>query len=304
MQEIIHDILATLAYFDLFDFPLTEAELYSYLRHSPGKFTYPPALKRLVAEELVFRVDGYYLLRREPLLVRRRKEGERKATELLRIAARISRWLAFFPFVRAVAVSGSLSKKFADADSDIDFFIITAPGRLWIARTVLHLFKKLAFLARREDYFCMNYFVDEAEPEISDKNIYTAIEVATLLPMAGDKAMRDFFQANRWSATFLPNRKSPGGGLPVKSKCQKTMEKAIDLCGGNRLEAWLMQTTEARWSKKTAAAKKTSKGHVLEMTVTEHCSRPAASGFHDALMKRYEERLRLLFSCQDKIATG
>jgi len=256
LPEIIPDILATLAYFDLFEFPLTEQELYSYLPQSPGYFTFSLALQRMLRDGTIFRIDDFYMLRPDQALPQRRREGGKKAGEMLRTAARISGWLGRFPFVRGVAVSGSLSKHFADENSDIDFFIVTANSRLWIARTALHLFKKLAFLLRRQDYFCMNYFVDEDYAEIDEKNIYTAIEVATLIPMAGENAFNKFFQANQWIVPFLPNRKTPAPGIPVRSKLQRLLERVIGLFGADRLEALLMNTTAQRWNKKNGCVEK------------------------------------------------
>ena len=50
--------------------------------------------------------------------------------------------IAAFPFVRAVGISGSLSKQYADENSDIDYFIITAANRLWIAKNLPAYFQK------------------------------------------------------------------------------------------------------------------------------------------------------------------
>jgi len=108
LPEIIPDILATLAYFDLFDFPLTGQELYSYLPGTPGYTAFAVSLNHMLRQELIFCSEGFYLLRQEPGLVSRRREGEKKAAGMLETAGRIGRWLGRFPFVRGVAVSGSL----------------------------------------------------------------------------------------------------------------------------------------------------------------------------------------------------
>src|SRR4029453_8923510 len=90
--------------------------------------------------------------------------------------------IASFPYVRCVCISGSLSKKYFDDTTDIDFFVITKPGRLWVCRTFLILFKKL-FLLNSKKYFCINYFIDSDNLEIPDQNIFTATELTTLIPM-------------------------------------------------------------------------------------------------------------------------
>jgi hypothetical protein len=87
-----------------------------------------------------------------------------------------------------------LSKNFADERADIDYFVVTKANRLWIARTLMHLFKKLTFLVGKQHYFCMNYFVDEEALTIQEKNLFTAVEVATLIPVCGNGSMESFLR--------------------------------------------------------------------------------------------------------------
>ncbi len=63
------------------------------------------------------------MLKNEPFLVERREKGNTKAAEMIAIARKVGDLLIRFPYVRGIAISGSLSKNFADDDSDID------PGR-------------------------------------------------------------------------------------------------------------------------------------------------------------------------------
>jgi hypothetical protein len=120
-----------------------------------------PALQKLVIEKIIFRINEFYSLQNDPLLVEKRIKGNDRASKLLSKAMSIGAFLYRFPFVRAVGISGSLSKKYADEKADIDFFIITKSNRLWISRTVLHAFKKLTFLVGQQHFYCMNYFIDE-----------------------------------------------------------------------------------------------------------------------------------------------
>jgi hypothetical protein len=72
----------------------------------------------------------------------------------------------------------------------------------------------------------MNYFVDEAQLTIEEKNIYTATEVATLLPLTGAKTFNQFYTANRWVKEFLPNYLMKISASDIKrfSWIQKTSE--------------------------------------------------------------------------------
>jgi predicted nucleotidyltransferase len=131
-------------------------------------------------------------------------QGNLRAQSLIVKATRIGAFLHKFPYVRAVAVSGSLSKNYADKKADIDFFIITKANRLWIARTILHLFKKFTFLVGKQNFFCMNYFVDEEALVIPEKNIYTGCGDRYMLPVAGTFTLNKFFDKNQWTKKWLP----------------------------------------------------------------------------------------------------
>jgi hypothetical protein len=63
----------------------------------------------------------------------------------------------------------------------------------------------MAAAARVKNWFCLNYFIDEEKLQIKEQNIFTAVEVATLMPLKGRTVFKDFFQANDWVYQYLPN---------------------------------------------------------------------------------------------------
>ena len=295
--SIKKDILATLAYFDLFRYPLKKKEIFSYLGHCDDFSEFEQALDHLQQEGLVYRMADFYCLEKNLELVRDRRKSNEKARGLLKKAETAARIIAAFPYVKAVAISGSLSKNCADETSDIDFFIVTSANRLWIARTLLHLFKKICFLFSLQDYFCMNYFIDEAEPEILEKNIYTAIETATLMPLCGKKTFRHFLDSNAWAKNFLPNHGFP----PIPAKeingnwIRYGIEKLLSQPFGDRLDNRLMRLTSKRWDAKTAAHQKNSKGLLMGLHTGRHFAKPDPSVFQKKIMQRYEQRLQEVF---------
>ena len=161
-------------------------------------------LATLLNESVIFKTDNFYSLQDDPLRAKKRREGNQRAVRQLAIAKKIAWILGHFPYVESIAVSGSLSKYFADEKADIDFFIITSANRLWIARTCMHLLKKLSYIARKQHWFCMNYFIDEVGLDIPEKNIFTAMEITTLLPMQGQNQFKNFIEANSWIRNYFP----------------------------------------------------------------------------------------------------
>ena len=241
----------------------------------------------MLREERLQASRGFYSLRNTDLLVRRRKEGVAKAKPLLRKAAGIARLLSALPFVRGVAVSGSLSKYFADEGSDIDYFIITARDRLWVARTCTHVLKKLSFLLGMQDYFCMNYYVDETSMEIPEKNVFTATEIVTLLPVTGPDAFRRFRRDNDWTEGYLPNH--PGLAVAARAPSGNLLRRAVEWClsgrAGRTLDDVLMRVTVRRWAAKARRGKRNARGGLMAMSAGKHFSKPAPGDFQAEVVR-------------------
>ena len=252
-MSVKQDILATLSYFDIFDYPLTQTEIFQFLRNSHSHTVFAEAIQDLCIENWIYKLDEFYSLQDNHALISRRKEGNARARNMMKTAEKIAGFLSAFPFVRGVAVSGSLSKNFADKDADIDFFIITAKNRLWLARTIMHCFKKLTFLVKKQEWFCMNYYIDEQMSQIKEKNIFTATEVATLLPLRGINAFRQFYASNRWSHNYLPNHILRVSYIneTKSSLLKKSIEFLLNNSLGNLMDRFLMKLTAYRWRQKT-----------------------------------------------------
>ena len=305
MSEIKANILSTLAYFDIFNYPLTSGEIYLFLKNRYSQFDFNQAIKCLVESKSIYQFDKFYTLKNNSALVSHRYEGNKKAAEMIKVADRISDLLVRFPYVRGIGISGSLSKNFADEDSDIDLFIITAPNRLWIARTLMHLFKKLTFLVNKQDYFCMNYYIDEHQLEIIEKTIYTAIEIVTLIPLQGDAQFEQFYAANAWTRDYLPNKiMRVSSAKPLKSDWFKTViEVLFNNKIGDLFDNALMNITAGRWLKKTAMKKLNAKGKVMALDVSKHYAKPDPGNFQYKLLKQYENKIStLLMEPQNSLA--
>ncbi|MES2418181.1 MAG: hypothetical protein V4541_08320 [Bacteroidota bacterium] len=298
MLNIKQNIIATLTYFDMFDYPLTYHEIFLFLESKCEETDLKSAINYLVSHKLVFKFGSFYALKNDHFITVRRTKGNLKAEELIAKAKIVGRLLIKFPYVRGIGISGSLSKNYADDKSDIDLFIITKKNRVWIARTGMHLLKKLAFLVKKQHYFCMNYYVDEQQLEIVEKNIYTAIEVATLIPLQGEDAFTAFYSANSWTQAFLPNKVMRiCSAKPLKGNTLKyAIESLFNNLIGNWIERKLMQLTVKRWNKKTLMKKLNSKGTIMSMSASRHFAKPDPKNFQVKLIERYQRKLSPLLA--------
>jgi hypothetical protein len=245
-------VLRTLVYFDIFKHPLREDELLRFLSTAcQDRHCVDEAIAMLMEERLLVRNGSYYALNDASEAVRQRLAGEERARRRMRQARRMSRLMGAFPFVRGVLLSGSMSKGVLAEDGDIDYFVITAPGRLWLARTLLIAFKKVFLLNDRRN-FCVNYFVDTEHLRIEDRNLFTATEVMTLVPMHGRSICAAFFHANTWAAEHLPNAEQPNLDRIGESHSAVTRLWENLLSGGigDELDEWCMLRTKERWRRK------------------------------------------------------
>ncbi len=246
-------VLKSLLYFDIFQYPLTAMELAKLhpLRETNAD-AITDALRQLMQREVIHRHGEFYQIPATPSYTDRRIRGNTLAGKRMQRAMQRSRLIAAFPFVHAVMVSGSLSKNYMEPSSDIDFFIVTKPGRLWVARTLLIAFKKIVLFNSHKD-FCLNYFIDTDHLEIEDQNIFTATEVAYLLPTHNPELYQAFRAANVWADNYYPNH-----GLRCIEDCapmergifKRSAEWLLNGRIGEWLDATFMRVTMRKWQQK------------------------------------------------------
>ena len=225
----------TLHYFDFFDHALSLEELNRFLSVVASVKAIRDSVEHAVAEGVVVFGNGYYGLRAETVALRAQHEGLN--TRKMRSALRMSRLIRMFPFVRGVYLSGSLSKLGVQSkDDDLDFFILTAPSRVWTAKLLLIAFKKV-FLLDSEKYFCINLLMDEEQLEIGKQNRYTATEVVSLRTLTDPEGRDRFLAANAWVKEYFPNVMLPEYSAPPKRK-RSVVEELMNVFFGDRLEAW------------------------------------------------------------------
>lgn len=215
-------ILATLVYFDIFDYPLTAPEIWKWLYLEETKNSLPTIGEILQILEdsdkiksLVSSRRGFYFLKNREGLVEIRESRYVLAFKKMKRAKRIANFLKFIPGIEMVALCNSLAWANAREESDIDFFIVTAPNKIWTARFWSAGFLKIFGLRpnkkNNKDKICLSFFTDEdslnLEPlAISKADTYLIYWITQLQPLFDRGGVYDkFWQANAWIKKFLPN---------------------------------------------------------------------------------------------------
>jgi hypothetical protein len=204
-QVVQRAAVRAVAYADVFGYPLDAGEIGRYLH---GVVATDAATRAALAHVSgpcgpLGQRDGFYTLRGREDLVARRRERAANATRLWPVALWYGRLIARLPFVRMVAVTGSLAWDNVEADGDIDYLVVTEPDRLWVCRWMIAVLTELHRLAGVP--LCPNYVISERALTLSDRNLYTAYELAQMKPLAGYEVYRQIREMNPWVQSFLPN---------------------------------------------------------------------------------------------------
>jgi hypothetical protein len=144
------------------------------------------------------------------------------------------------PFVRMTAVTGALAMNNAtDAQDDVDLLIIAQTGRVWLARGLVIL---VVHLARRFGVeLCPNYVIAEHRLQLDNPSLYTAHELAQLVPLHGAVTYHSLLKLNDWLFGYLPNaapRELDAGTSSTAARAsQRVLEVALSGRLGNAMES-------------------------------------------------------------------
>ena len=295
MQSLDISILKTVTYFDIFSYPLKQDEIIFFLDKPATNGSISSSLERLVRAKLLWKFDNFYSIRNEAELINRRKDGNALAVLQIKKARKVARFLSWIPYIRGIAISGSLSKNFADENSDLDFFIITKANRLWLVRIIYSFIYKIASTLRIKEWFCLNYFIDELDLEVKEHNIFTAVEISTLMPLRGAKIFDNFFKANKWVHLFQPNFKPDYNYLQDASPIipKRTIEWMMNAEYGNKLDNKLQTFFKKRFERMTIENKQSEKGLTIGAYKAEkHSCKPLPQYFQPKILTKFYERFK------------
>ena len=212
-MTLSQSILATLAYHDIFDYPLILKEIHKYLVNiEASPFSVRAGLNRLFLSGKIFSKSGYIFLESRSKIVEKRIQRKRISSRKFQRAVFFSNILKANPFIKTVGVTGALAMDNSDQKDDIDLFLITTKDFIWTARFFSNLFmvpfKRSPVSKITKNKACLNIFIDESHLKIEPPNIYLAHEICQMKPLWDrDGTYRRFISANKWIKNFLPNWK-------------------------------------------------------------------------------------------------
>ncbi len=213
-------IYKTVAYFSLFDYPLTTFEIWKWLFGYGEKVSLVDLRRELASNKfLTERLDshnGFWSLAGKdiPVLVRTRHERFLDAVRKYKRLRRATWYLSRIPSVRGVAACNTLAWNHTKASSDIDIFIIVREGSVWTTRLLavapFKILKMRPGVAKR-DPLCFTFFLSDTNLDLSvlrleNSDPYLTYWSRSIVPVFDrDGVFAEFHQANGWLEQDLSN---------------------------------------------------------------------------------------------------
>ncbi len=213
LEQVKSAILQTVAFFSLYDLPVSLASLHQNLYKTFADFE----SVKTQAQELAR--DGKLVFKNELYALKEWDETKLEAnkTEIAKRLRKVKKYLpllAVIPFVDQISIINSLAMGNADQESDIDFFVVTRPGTLYFVRSVIIvLFRFLGVYKTRKHSnkrFCFGFYITSDHLDLSKVLLpgddpHFAFWFASFAPLLNRKNYERLVSANPWIYGYFPN---------------------------------------------------------------------------------------------------
>ena len=249
-QEIA--VLRAVVYASLFDYPLRIEQL-------QGSLGVPASVETIAAwwqasemlQATVGHHDGWFFPAGRCDLIETRARREALSRALLDRDRRILATVSNMPFVRMVALSGSLAHLNAEGTADLDLFVVTAPHRVWGVTVAMLVISRVLGWRKR---LCLNYVISESAMEIGPQDLFSANQIIHLQPISGEPVFARFVKVNGFVREFYPNFElrddlgSPATGLKRLWEAVLSLGIAQAAERGSRwLYGWHLRRKASMW---------------------------------------------------------
>ena len=253
-------VLQAIVYADIFDYPLTPTEVQRYLVGVPASLATVEDTIRNAPRGLRWwsYQRGYVTLTDRETLIDTRRQRTERATTLWPKALHYGHMIANLPFVRMVAITGALAVDNVQSGADIDYLIVVEPGRLWLCRALTIAVVRLAAISG--DIVCPNYLISLRALMLRERSLYTAHELAQMVPIAGLPIYQHMRRLNSWSDQFLPNAAGPPRHVQSATQTHHTTRRIAETA---------LRTPVGGWLERQEMTRKVRKLHRLRGSTSE-----------------------------------
>ncbi|MEI6597328.1 MAG: hypothetical protein WCL13_03960 [bacterium] len=251
--EIKEAIIRVVAFFDIFDYPLTLNEIWRNIKVKCRLFDVMEELDNNIG--VIENKNGFYFLAGQEKNIRERLSRYNFTDRKIKRAMLVSKIFKFIPWIKMIAVSNLLGAHNLKDDSDIDFFIVAENKRIWLVRFFCASVAKILGLRPRignsRDKICLSFYVSEETMDLSNLmlkeinppyppllkgaesvDIYFIYWLAGLTPLFDSGGIYEkLICSNPWFKNYLPNWRpmKPASQRKIKPFLSKFYHDAVDL---------------------------------------------------------------------------
>jgi len=242
-------IVKAIAFFDLFDYPLTLNEIWHRLGVKRELIEVMEELEKMEKSPLPPLVkggNGFYFLSGRGAIAEERLKRYNFADRKFKRATLAARIFKFIPWIKLIAIGNLMGAQNLKDQGDIDFFIITEAKRVWLTRFFCVATAKVLGLrpkpGGKKDKICLSFFIGENAMELGglmlrqdsigrlrslqndNYDVYFIYWLAGLTPIYDVGGVYDkLIAVNGWLNKCLPNwqakikadKRDVGSGWPI-----------------------------------------------------------------------------------------
>lgn len=216
MNKLHRNIIATICYYDVLEYPLTGFEVWRHMIAfdegvEKNLFSLGDVIRTLGNTSLDYAIaqkNGFYFLHDRETLVSERLRRNRISINKLRRLRRYARIMRYMPFVRAILVTGRLAMLQADKESDLDVLVILKGGNIWTGRAVITALLQILGVRKHgkkhRDHVCLNYYITDTALTVPTQDRFAAHEYGWTFPLFGWNIFQEFQGNNLWMQQYTP----------------------------------------------------------------------------------------------------
>jgi len=221
MDKVLYkNIIATVTYYDVLNYPLTSFEIWKHLIRSSSDDSKDVwlladvqcALGEQEITQYISQKNGmYFLFGRDNLIVLRRRH-EYISFVKMRKLRRIVSILRVSPFVSMICATGRLSYNNCDKQSDLDVLITYKCGHIWTGRFCLtaltHILGVRRYGKKTNNRICLNYHITTKSLCVPTQDLFAAHEYTFIIPLFDTGYFTEFCHENKsWIQNIKPHHK-------------------------------------------------------------------------------------------------
>jgi hypothetical protein len=207
-------IVSTIAFFDIFSYPLSAFEVFKYLQKNCSYFQVVLVLQSLEERNVVSSKNSFYCLKGKENNFNIRQKRYNYTKKKIKIARKWSKIFKAFTNLKLLALSNSIGSYNLREGGDIDLFIITKKNKIWTSRFILAFIGKLFHLRpspeNEKDKLCLSFFISEANLNLQNYTkendlyfLYWLVNLSSIYDK--DNYLNKLLGENKWIKNYLPN---------------------------------------------------------------------------------------------------